>query len=407
MDAMTFGKTMGAGVRWSLIGSFASAGRAALICLILLAGFMSATASFAQSSVRPPENATTNQVPAGSPDGVLLEGSPPGQALGGLSDSDLWRAAKEGGNFFTSLPNDMMATLIRPGGENWRLLRNGPLFDWFGIAILLTIALLAIFLALRGRLRVSSGLSGVKIKRFSFPERLVHWMTASAFIILALTGLNISFGRELILPLIGHEIYGPASAFLKSIHNFTGFVFFAGVIIEFLMWVVHNIPNKYDIIWVARGGGMFGMHAPAKKFNAGQKAIFWITTIGGISLFISGWALMNPYTTDFFGATLGFLSSIGLDLASWIGLPPPPYSAVDEQLYNTIWHAGVAVFMVCVILAHIYIGTVGMQGAADAMIDGEVDLNWAREHHDKWVEELADDRGRVRSTGTGSAVPAE
>jgi formate dehydrogenase subunit gamma len=47
----------------------------------------------------------------------------------------------------------------------------------------------------------------------------------------------------------------------------------------------------------------------------------------------------------------------------------------------------VSVLMTAAMLGHIYIGSLGMEGAFDAMGSGDVDLNWAREHHSLWVEQ--------------------
>ena len=263
------------------------------------------------------------------------------------------------------------------------------------------------FFAIRGRIRVEHGLAGVKIKRFSTFERTGHWLMALSFIILAISGLNVSFGRSLILPLIGKDAFGPMAGFLKLTHNYVAFAFMLGLIIAFVMWIAHNIPNRYDVIWLLKGGGLFtkGVHPPAKKFNAGQKIIFWLVMICGVSLSLSGWALLFPFEHGFFGDTFGLLSRIGLDVPALLGLPEPPYSVIQEQQFNSIWHAAMAVFMVCVIFGHIYIGTIGMEGAYDAMGSGDVDLNWAKEHHSLWVEEVQDTRMR-KETGA-SPQPAE
>ncbi len=74
---------------------------------------------------------------------------------------------------------------------------------WIGaIAILGILAVLVIFYLARGMVRIEGGRSGCLIVRFNAFERFVHWMTASCFVILALSGLNITFGRPLLLPLM-------------------------------------------------------------------------------------------------------------------------------------------------------------------------------------------------------------
>ena len=78
-------------------------------------------------------------------------------------------------------------------------------------------------------------------------------------------------------------------------------------------------------------------------------------------------------------------------------------SPQEEMQYAQLWHAIVSFVLMAIVLAHIYIGSVGMEGAYDAMGSGEVDLNWAREHHSLWVEEVEAKEGKPPST----AHPAE
>ncbi len=369
----------------------------AFVVTLISAFGMLMESAVAQSSVRPPENATTSEIaPAGN--------DVPGGVLGTSSDAEIWRNVRQGISGSVSIPDDKAGMLVQAHGETWRELRNGPLFDYLGLAILATLILLALFFAIRGRIRVEHGMSGTTITRFSTLERMAHWLMAVAFIILGLTGLNLSFGKELVMPIIGKDAFGPMTAFLKMIHNYVSFAFMLGLAIAFVTWVLHNIPNRHDLLWLAKGGGLFtkGSHPPSRKFNAGQKIIFWTVMIGGLSLSVSGWALMFPFEYSFFEGTVRMFAGAGIDLPALVGMDEPPYTIIQEQQYNTIWHAIVAVIMICIILAHVYIGSVGMEGAFDAMGSGEVDLNWAKEHHNLWVEEVQN-----AETGGKAAQPAE
>jgi formate dehydrogenase subunit gamma len=259
-----------------------------------------------------------------------------------------------------SIPDQRSGVLEQPAGRDWREFRNVTLRWVGGIAILGMLALLVIFYLSRGMVRLQSGRSGSTVERFSAFERFVHWMTATCFIILAVSGLNITFGRPLLLPLIGFEAFSEWSQWAKYAHNYLSFPFTIGVVLIFLMWIGGNIPNKVDIQWIKRGGGIVGHdHPPAYRFNAGQKAIYWIVVIGGGLVAATGYELMFPF----------YLSGIeGMQLAQ-------------------IVHSVVAVLFIAVMFAHIYIGTIGMEGAFEAMGSGTVDLNWAREHHSLWLEE--------------------
>jgi formate dehydrogenase subunit gamma len=295
-----------------------------------------------------------------------------------VQEDKLLKALKEGDKITgrISIPDPMASSLIQPAGRDWRDFQRSKLPIIGGVAILGMLALLAIFLMVRGRVRVDHGFSGTKILRFASFERFTHWLTASCFIVLALSGLNISFGRILILPAFGADAFATMSGYAKIAHDYLAFPFMLGLVIMFLIWIRDNIPGKIDWQWLKQGGGIVskGQHPPAKRFNAGQKGIFWIVMIGGVLMSLSGWYLLFPY------------------------LP----ANVTELQFWTVIHA----VIIAAMLAHIYIGSVGMEGAFDAMGTGEVDINWAKEHHSLWVEE-EQAKGRVPSPTAPSAVAAE
>lgn len=259
-----------------------------------------------------------------------------------------------------SIPDQRSSVLMQPAGREWREFRNVVLRWIGGVAIVGMMAVLVIFYLTRGMVRLESGRSGRTIVRFDTFERFVHWMTATCFIILAISGLNITFGRPVLLPLIGFEAFSEWSQWAKYAHNYLSFPFTIGVVLIFLMWIGGNIPNKVDVAWIRRGGGIVGHdHPPAYRFNAGQKMIYWIVVIGGGLVAVTGYQLMFPF----------YVTGIeGMQLAQ-------------------IVHSVVAVLFVATMIAHIYIGTIGMEGAFEAMGSGEVDVNWAREHHSLWLDQ--------------------
>ena len=358
------------------------------------------TAAFTVQTV--PSQAQTS-TGTGSSEEAVGGATPGGVNAGSASDAELWRKIRQGNRGTVAGENPDAGVMIQSGGERWREIRSGPLPRYSAWAILGTIILLALFFALRGRIRIHGGKSGRVIERFSLIERVGHWLLASSFIVLALTGLNITFGKTMFLPLIGKEVFASITIFGKMIHNYVAFAFMLGLVMIAVMWVLQNIPNRHDIVWLLRGGGMFGGgHPPAKKFNAGQKIVFWAVILCGISISMSGWALMNPFTTEMFSGTFALSNSVlgtsfGADL-----------TAIEEQQYQTIWHAAMAVIMTMIILGHIYIGTIGMEGAIDAMTSGEVDANWAHEHHALWAREVGPEQMHDRPDQTPAAMqPAE
>jgi formate dehydrogenase subunit gamma len=273
-----------------------------------------------------------------------------------------------------TLPDTRSTVIEQPEGRDWRHFHQVTL-RWIGAVVILgMLALLILFYLIRGMVRIEGGRSGRTIVRFNAFERFVHWMTASCFIVLALSGLNITFGKELLIPLIGPQAFAEWSLWAKYAHNFLSFPFTLGVVLMFLMWLAWNFPTPVDFRWLAQGGGIVGnKHPPARRFNAGQKAIYWIVVLGGGAAAATGYLLMFPF--------------YGTDIA-------------DMQTAQMV-HAVVAMLFIAIMLAHIYIGTIGMQGAFEAMGSGKVDVNWARQHHSLWLE-------KKNQKGQGGAVaPAE
>ena len=272
-----------------------------------------------------------------------------------------------------SIPDTKSDVLEQPAGREWRQWHQVTL-RWIGaIAILGMLALLVVFYLARGQVKLQAGFSGRKIVRFNAIERFVHWLTATCFLVLAVSGLNVTFGKSLLLPLIGPSAFSAWSEWAKYSHNFLSFPFTIGVILIFLMWIGSNIPNKTDVEWVKRGGGIVGNdHPPAGHFNAGQKMIYWIVVIGGGASAVSGYLLLFPFV----GTEIS-----GMQLAQ-------------------IVHSVVAVLFIAAMLGHIYIGTIGMEGAFEAMGEGTVDVNWAKEHHSLWLDQ---EKARAGAAGATDA----
>ncbi len=276
-----------------------------------------------------------------------------------------------------TIPDKKEGVLIQPAGREWREFHQVTLY-WIGaVSIVGMLALLVGFYLIRGMVKIQNGRSGRTIVRFNSFERFVHWLTAACFIVLAVSGLNITFGKALLLPIMGEAAFAGWSQWGKYAHNYLSFPFTIGVVLIFLMWIGGNLPNRIDVEWIKRGGGIIGDdHPPAYRFNAGQKMIYWIVVLGGTAVAVSGYILMFPF--------YGGLTISGMQTAQ-------------------IVHSIVGVLFIAVMLAHIYIGTIGMEGAFEAMGSGEVDVNWAKQHHSLWLEE----ESRRIPGATPRATPAE
>jgi formate dehydrogenase subunit gamma len=276
------------------------------------------------------------------------------------------------------IPDAKAAVLMQPAGRTWDYFHE-VLLHWGGAVVILgMIVILGAAFLIMGRLRITAGRSGQKILRFKAFERFSHWLTAVSFVVLGLTGLNITFGKIVLLPLIGPEAFSNVSEAAKYVHNFTSFAFVAGLILIAVIFFRDNLFEKVDADWLKQGGGFIkSRHAPAGRFNLGEKLVYWLSLAAGVTVSASGFLLLFPF--------------FGTDIA-------------DMQLAQVI-HAVVAVLFVALILGHIYIGTLGMEGAFEAMGTGEVDLNWAKEHHDRWLaQQLAGEDRRAHPQPAATAA---
>jgi len=280
------------------------------------------------------------------------------------------------------IPDQRESVLVQPAGRVWDYFHE-VLLHWLGALVIVgMVALLAAAYFFLGPIRISAGRSGRKVPRFNGFERFVHWLTATSFIVLGISGLNITFGKLLLRPLTGPEAFSAFSQIAKYAHNFMAFPFMLGILLMMGMWFKDNVPRKVDVDWLKQGGGFIKSkhaHPPAGRFNAGEKGVYWIVLGAGVAVSLSGLLLLFPF----------YVTNI-----------------LQMQIAQVV-HAVVAVLFVAVILAHIYIGTLGMEGAFEAMATGAVDYNWAKEHHNLWLEEqIAKDR-LAEHPKRPSAVAAE
>ncbi|MET4343028.1 formate dehydrogenase subunit gamma [Bradyrhizobium sp. RT9a] len=273
------------------------------------------------------------------------------------------------------IPDVKASVLMQPAGRTWDYFHE-VLLHWGGAVVIVgMLAVLALAYLIMGRLRIEAGRSGQKIVRFKAFERFAHWLTAVSFVLLGLTGLNITFGKVLLRPLVGPDLFSDISQVAKYVHNFTSFAFVAGLVLITVLFFRDNLFKRVDIDWVKQGGGFIkSKHAPAGRFNLGEKMVYWLSVAAGLLVSASGFVLLFP----FYGTNIA-----------------------DMQIAQ-VAHAVIAILFIALILGHIYIGTLGMEGAFEAMGTGEVDINWAREHHDRWLAEKLEAEGRQPST-----TPAE
>lgn len=294
------------------------------------------------------------------------------------NNAPVWRDVRGGDNPYqtTQVRGIESSVLVQPAGETWRQLRNGPITIYGGWLIVVVMVLIGVFYWWRGPIKLHEKPTGRRLLRFGSWDRMVHWGAAISFMLLAVTGMIILFGKHILLPIFGYTLFSWLAILAKNIHNFVGPVFAFCTVLMFVTFVKDNLPKLYDLQWLAKAGGIFtGTHVPSGRFNAGEKAWFWGgVTLLGIVVSITGFVLNFPNFEQ------------GRELM---------------QQANVI-HAIAAVVFMTLSLGHIYMGTIGIEGAYESMRTGYVDEAWAKEHHEFWYQEtMANNKG-----GGGAASPA-
>lgn len=331
-----------------------------------------AAAPAAASPAAPAQAAPAQAAPA------PLTPAPGSTANPGWNKPPSWDAVDRKAQY-ASVPGRETNVLIQGEGREWRRIRNGPLTFWGGIILVLPFAALIGFYLLRGPIKVHDPLTGRVIERFTAVDRVTHWTVAITFVTLALTGIVILFGKHIILPWLGHAGFSWLTIVSKNLHNFVGPLFIFAILVMILLFARDNLPRAYDAQWLKKFGGMLsGEHVPSGKFNAGEKALFWsLVVVLSVVIGITGLILNFP---------------------NW------NQSREAMQVTNLI-HATCAILAMAMACFHIYLGTIGMQGAFQAMKTGLVDETWAREHHEYWYNEVKAGN-RPEKFVSGAAQPA-
>ena len=349
-----------------------------------------------------PDDPAGGKAPAGTPRGFVVPADPSpdetnaqrGKSQPG-NNAPLWRAVRESGNTqgFTTLPGEEQGVLIQrfvqyPGaplttaGEAWRLVRNQWIIPYGGALLLLMAVAIGLFYWRKGPMGSDAVDTGRRIERFTYFERAAHWSVAITFVVLAVSGLVMAFGKFILLPLIGSTLFGWLTYALKTAHNLAGPLFAVALVVFIVGYIRDNIPRAYDLKWIAKAGGMLGGHEePSHRYNAGEKFVFW------------GGALV-----------LGLLVvASGLVLDKLV--PGLVYLRGDMQIAHMV-HGAAAMLMMALFCFHIYMGTVGMKGAYQGMRTGYVDEAWAKEHHELWYNDVKSGKFAAKP-GTGPQASAQ
>jgi len=295
------------------------------------------------------------------------------------NNADVWRAVRKEGSpeNYTSIPGRETNVLVQSAGNTWRQIRNGPVTFWGGWLVIAVVAVIGALYFAKGPIKLHERPTGRLVLRFSSMEQIAHWCMAISFVVLGISGLIMLFGKYVLLPVIGYTLFAWLTSLAKNLHNFVGPFFIVSTLIFVVIFIRDNLPRAYDFMWFRKSWAYMtgGAHVPSGRFNAGEKVWFW----GGVVV----------------------LSVI----VSWTGLILlfPNFDQTRATMQEAwVWHAVAALLYIAISLGHIYMGTIGVEGAYASMRTGYVDEIWAKEHHEYWYNEVKAG-GAVAASG---AIPA-
>jgi formate dehydrogenase subunit gamma len=312
-----------------------------------------------------------------------------------LNNAPFWRGVHDSGRVpgtVNNLDQGERGVLVQPitmypgtrattAGEAWRQMRNWWIVPIGGVIILFVVAAVFGYYFWKGPIGGHGRKTGRLIERFTPYERFVHWSTAITFTILAISGVVIAFGKFLLLPIIGGQLFGWLTWALKTLHNFVGPLFAICAVLLFISYLPSNLPSRDDVRWLMRAGGMLGgEHPPSGRFNAGEKIVFW----GGL-LFLGVFVIASGFALD--------------KIVPGLDLTRPQMQVVH------IVHAVASMFIIAMFVGHAYMGTIGVAGSYQAMRTGYVDEGWAEEHHPLWHEDIV--AGKVPAQRSAPARATE
>jgi formate dehydrogenase subunit gamma len=279
---------------------------------------------------------------------------------------------------YASVPGQEMNVLVEDRGHWWRAIRNGPVTFYGGLAILIIPTLILVFFFIKGPFKLHGSRTGKLIERFNSAERMVHWTMALSFVALAVSGVVIMFGKYFLMPVIGASAFAWFTQVMKGAHNFLGPLFMFSLVAFFVLYVKDNFFKSHDFTWLSKAGGLLSdKEIPSGRFNGGEKAWFWLSIVLlGVAISASGLILLFP---------------------NW-------NLSREIMAEANVIHGIVGVAFVALSFAHIYMGSIGTEGAYEGMKTGYVDETWAKEHHELWYEEVKSGKSGAKPVGT--AQPA-
>lgn len=204
------------------------------------------------------------------------------------------------------------------------------------------------------------------IPRYTFRERVMHWVNTIAYIYCLLTGLAFYSPHLFWLATILGG--GPTSRFW---HPIVGLGFFACAVWMHSMWSREMRITQRDKEWLDHTKDYAENRdeavPPAEKFNAGQKLFYWAMYYGAAVLVITGLFMWFP---------------------EYI-----PFSLAWIRQVMIVLHVCAALVTIGGFIIHVYMSVFFVPGSGQAMLFGSVPANWARTHHLLWYRRVTGQAG--------------
>jgi formate dehydrogenase subunit gamma len=203
-----------------------------------------------------------------------------------------------------------------------------------------------------------------RVLRYTFRERLVHWLAGASYVYLLLTGL--AFWSPW-LYWIAVVLGGPTIS--RELHPWFGLVFSIAVGLMYSLWATQMRETPADKAWWAAIKHYIRNEdeqvPSADRFNPGQKLLFWGFFWNGGLLLLSGLILWFPQII--------------------------PWNLRALRLAAVLVHPISALFTIALFIIHVYMGTAMERGAFGSVLRGDVSSAWADTHHHTWYQQLLRD----------------
>ncbi len=200
-----------------------------------------------------------------------------------------------------------------------------------------------------------------RVLRYTFQERLIHWMAGFSYVYLMLTGL--AFWSPWLFWIA--VIFG-GGTIARELHPWIGLIFVVAVLLMFRMWATQMHETEVDKEWWDSVGHYIRNEEDqvptVGRFNGGQKLLFWGFFWCGILLLLSGLILWFPH---------------------WI-----PWNLRFLRYVAVLVHASAALLTIGLFIIHVYMGTALERGSFDSVVHGDVSANWAKKYHGIWYDKL-------------------